>query len=206
MSKSIKGCIGHSFGEYNPESIKAQHDKVVLKIINLGKHRILEGGIIVPEDAEINNRLGFYEIISLGDKAKDEYGLKVGEYVYADRLSVFYDTNPICIMKYENIICRADETGKKLSPLKNAIFVDDIKQDDVYKDDTNLIFLASTSAYIPRGTITEMNIDEKKYPYLKIGDVIILTDGADKCTINCKTFRIYKPEMIIAKFEEGKED
>jgi hypothetical protein len=101
-------------------------------------------------------------------------------------------------------------TGTVKGPIVEEILqelpIDDIKQDDVYKDDTNLIFLASTSAYIPRGTITEMNIDEKKYPYLKIGDVIILTDGADKCTINCKTFRIYKPEMIIAKFEEGKED
>ena len=100
MSKSITGCIGHSYGDYTPSSIEAFNDKVALRCINVGSIRT-EGGIIVPEKAEINNRLGLYEVLSAGKKAEDMYGIKTGDYVYADRLAVFYDTSPICLMKFE---------------------------------------------------------------------------------------------------------
>jgi co-chaperonin GroES (HSP10) len=201
MSKSITGCIGHSMGDYTPASIEAFHDKVALKVVDIGSFRT-ENGIIIPESAEINHRLGLYEVLSVGDEAAEEYGLKEGDYVYADRLSVFYDTSPICVMKFENIICLTDEKGVSLFPLKNMVFVDEIKKDDVYADEDSPLFIASKTQYVPIGIITEINIDKKKYPYIHVGDKIIMTQGADQCHIKGKHFRIYKPDMIIATVDE----
>jgi len=200
MSKSIVGSIGRSDGEFDPSAIKVTEKKVALKILDKGIERT-EGGIIIPEKAEINSRLGHYEVIDVSTFANKEYGIDKGDYVYADRLSVFYDTSPVCIMNYENIICKSDKDGKELSPLKNMIFVEEERKDDVYKE--NNIFIASTTYHLPIGVITKMDLDETwtNALQLEIGDKIVLTTGADICTIKGQKFRIYKPDMLIAKVE-----
>ncbi len=201
MSKSITGCIGHSIGTYEPSSIEATDNIVGLRLIDSGAERKV-AGIIIPESTEINSRLGFYEVISVGDKAHEDYDLNEGDYVYADRLAVYYDTNPICVMKYENIICAADKDGQSPRPLKDMVFVDEIKQDDVYEDETSKLIIASQTHHMPTGTITAANIDQSKYPGLKIGSKILMTGGADQVTIKGHAFRIYKPDMIIATVED----
>ena len=201
MSKSITGCIGHSAGTYKPSSIEATDNVVALRLIDSGAERKV-AGIIIPESTEINNRLGFYEVLSVGDKAREDYDLNEGDYIYADRLAVYYDTNPTCVMKYENIICAADKDGQSLRPLKDMVFVDEIKQDDVYEDKTSKLMIASKTHHIPIGIITATNIDRVKYPAIEVGSKIIMTSGADQVTIKGQTFRIYKPDMIIATIED----
>jgi len=199
MSKSIKHCIGHSAGEFNPSSIEVPVDKVALRIIDIGSERKV-GEIIVQESAELNNRVGRYEVIAVGEEASEEYGLQVGDYVMADRLAVYYDTGPICVMDYNNVIYKVDENGAHPEPLKGMVFTEEIKKDDIYKEGG--LFIASRTNHVPIGLITKMNIDEVKYPDINIGDQIIMTDGADICIISNKKIRIYKPYMIIAKVED----
>lgn len=178
---------------------KALGTKVCLRLINSGEDRIADG-IYIPVKIEANNRLGLYEVISVGPEAATAYDLAVGDYVYADRLSVYYDTKPYCYMKYENLIVRCDKDGNNLTPFKDMAIVEEIPLAAV--QNLGSLYVSSTSHTIPYGKITALNCKSKKYDYVAVGDKIVMTAGADTMVINSKKYSIYKLDMIIAKCED----
>jgi len=190
--------------EFNPNSIKVFGKKVALKLIDKNDKERCDGGIYIPESNEANNRLGKYEVISVGNIAYEEYGIEVGDYVYADRLSVFYDTKPICVMNYENIIVKSDKVWDEIFPFNDMMFIieDEIKDDEYLMNNIYMPKLYDSNR-LPIGTIIKINIKSKKYvDDYKVGDKILLTKGPDVCIINGIKFRIYKCDMLIAKVEK----
>ena len=53
---------------------------VVLRVIDRNDNMAL-GGILISEGSYSNDRLGFYRVEEVGEKAAEEYGLKKGDYV-----------------------------------------------------------------------------------------------------------------------------
>jgi hypothetical protein len=76
-------------------------------------------------------RLGLYIIEDIGSKASEETNLVVGDYVLADRLSSFAHTEPVCLMKYNNVICKTNKDRSAYIPLRNQVFVQHDKKEDV---------------------------------------------------------------------------
>lgn len=110
---------GKQDGEFNPNSIKVYGKKIAIK-----KHEVYHernvGGIFIPKSFDGATRLTKGEIISIGEEAAEETGLKIGDNVLYDHFSVFYDTHPVVITNYENIIFQLDEK-QEYKELKNHI-------------------------------------------------------------------------------------
>ena len=158
------------------------------------------GGIILAPSAFSNERLGFYKVLDVGKKAKEEYGIEVGDYVFADRLSSYYHTFPIVLMRYNNLIVRTNKDKSEVHPFKNMILVKDERETET---NVNGIIVADYSKKINIGTVVDVNISEDKLPQpYSIGDKVMLTKGADNVKINGENYMIYKLDMIICKVEE----
>ena len=63
-------------------------------------------GIVLAKKVQENGRLAFGKIENIGETAAKEYGLAEGDYVMFDRLSTFAHTAPVCLVRYNNIICK----------------------------------------------------------------------------------------------------
>ena len=104
------------------KKVECNDEFVALRMINNGQNMKI-GGIYVPDTTAQNNRLGHYVIESIGKTAKEEFGLNVGDYVMADKLSSYGHTEPIALMDYKNIICKTNSDKSNYYPLKNMVFV-----------------------------------------------------------------------------------
>jgi len=108
MATITQENIGRADGKFDKD-IKAIRDKVVLKKCERF-HEENKDGIIIPSDASLNGRANTGIVVSMGPEAQEDLeGLKVGDKVLYDFLSVYYDTDPIVITKSENIICKVEE-------------------------------------------------------------------------------------------------
>ena len=118
-----------------------------------------------------------------------------------DRLSTFAHTAPVAALKYNNVICKTNNDGSEYFPLKNMLFVEPERKDDMAK--VNSIYVpGSYDGKLNLGTITKMNCDEElKLPF-KVGDKVMLTKGADVVQINQTKLYIYKYDMIVATVED----
>lgn len=184
--------------EFNKKCIPAS-EYVVLRVINR-QDKMNLNGILIAESAYANDRLGFYQIEEVGKKAAEEYGLKKGDYVVADRLAQCYKTSPIAVMKYVNIIARTNEDNSQFSPLKNMVFVKDEKNTTQNVDG---ILLNNYSSQIRVGEVVAMNIDpEIEIPFKK-GDKVMLSKGGDSFQVGSEHVYIYKYDMIVCKIEEN---
>lgn len=159
------------------------------------------GNIWLPQSAESNGRLARAVVENVGSKAAEEYGLAVGDFVMIDRLSTFAHTAPVAALKYNNVICKTNNDGSEYFPLKNMLFVEPERKDDMAK--VNSIYVpGSYDGKLNLGTITKMNCDEElKLPF-KVGDKVMLTKGADVVQINQTKLYIYKYDMIVATVED----
>lgn len=159
------------------------------------------GNIWLPQSAESNGRLARAVVENVGSKAAEEYGLAVGDIVMIDRLSTFAHTAPVAALKYNNVICKTNIDGTEYFPLKNMLFVEPERKDDMAK--VNSIYVpGSYDGKLNLGTITKMNCDEElKLPF-KVGDKVMLTKGADVVQINQTKLYIYKHDMIVATVED----
>ena len=159
------------------------------------------GNIWLPQSAESNGRLARAVVENVGTKAAEEYGLAVGDFVMIDRLSTFAHTAPVAALKYNNVICKTNNDGSEYFPLKNMLFVEPERKDDMAK--VNSIYVpGSYDGKLNLGTITKMNCDEElKLPF-KVGDKVMLTKGADVVQINQTKLYIYKHDMIVATVED----
>lgn len=191
--KKIDGCIGQSDGKFEKElTVIADSRKVVLRKLDNGCNRQLDGGIIIPESAEMNNRMAKCVVVSVSDLAVDAYGLMVDDVVLCDRLATYYDTSPICVIDFENIICKMD--GDNPLPMKNMIMVVNMKKEE--SKIGNIIISSDNSVDVPIGLVKESSSD-----MFDIGDYILLTTGADITEIGGVKYRIYKDDMVFAKIE-----
>ncbi len=87
---------------YN-KKLKAIGDKVAIEVLDKGLEKVVDG-IIIPKTASANTSLAKGRVISKGVDVKKNFG--IDDIVWFDRLSVFYDTHPIVILKEENIISK----------------------------------------------------------------------------------------------------
>lgn len=169
---------------------------VALREIESGE-TIDAGGFYLNSKAFANDKLGVYKIEAIGSEAAETTGLVVGDYVYADRLATFYNSTPLALIDYRNIIFKTNETKSAVYPLKNRIIVEEIK-DEV--KDSGGFFVAATAK--PRlGKIVQMDIEPGVYPY-ELGDIVMLVKDGDLVNISGKTLLIYEPGKIICKVIE----
>ena len=91
---------------------------VALRIIdNLNDMQL--DGVWLPDTVEANNRLAHCIIENVGSKAAEEYGIKIGDYVMIDRLSTFAHTSPVCMCRYNNVICKTNKDRSEYHPLRS---------------------------------------------------------------------------------------
>lgn len=183
--------------EFNKKCIPAS-EYVVLKVIDR-RDTFKIGGLLMPASAFSNERLGFYQVLDLGKKAAEEYGLKVGDYVVADRLAQCYKTRPIAVMKYVNIIAKTDSENLTFSPLRNMVFV----QDNPNKT-TNVggFLVTNYKKQLNIGEVVAMNIDPDIEVPFKVGDNVMLSKGGDSFQIGTQHVFIFKHDMIVCKVED----
>lgn len=93
--------------EFNPKSIKATGNKVVLQKLDRKKDYI-QKGVLIPEESIAGYTATKAKVLSIGPDALFE-NFKVGDIVLYDTCSVFYDTHPVVITKVENIICIVED-------------------------------------------------------------------------------------------------
>lgn len=180
------------------KKVECNDEFVALRMINNGQNMKI-GGIYVPDTTAQNNRLGHYVIESIGKTAKEEFGLNVGDYVMADKLSSYGHTEPIALMDYKNIICKTNSDKSNYYPLKNMVFVQPDKH-DVEKVDG--IYLAGNSARLNVGTVVDISYEEGKEPLFKIGDKVMLAKKGDIVDFGNNEIHIYKIDQIICKILE----
>lgn len=199
--KKIDGCVGRSDGVFDVQmSVISDSRKVVIRKIDNCTNRVLSGGIIVPESSEMNNRLAKGVITACSDTATTEYGIVVGDTVLCDRLAVYYDTNPVCVMDYENVICKLNDEDGSPIPLKNMVLTKEIKRKEI--SNVGGIYLPSTNPLdVPIGIVIESSSKD-----ISKGDYISLSTGADIVTVKEIKYRIYKADMVLAKIELTEEE
>lgn len=171
---------------------------VAIKILDNGDE-IKVGNIYIPPTAESNSRLGFGIIESVGPDANEKYGLVVGDYVLFDRLSSFGHTAPICMLRYNNVICLTNKDRTEFKPLKNMCFVEPNKTDPV--TEMSGIFVPNYKDKLNTGKVISTNFTGDNIP-VKVGDTIVLSSGADVVKLGTQDIRIYKSDMIVAVVKE----
>lgn len=179
------------------KKVKCGPEFVALRILDKIENLNM-GEIYIPQTTGENMRLGFYIIEDIGSKASEETNLKVGEYVLADRLSSFAHTEPVCLMKYNNIICKTNKERNGYIPLRNQVFVKHDKKEDV--SNVGGVYVQNYTAKLNTGTIVSINVDDTANIPFQVGDRVMLVKGGDQIDLGDTTFTIYKPDMLICKF------
>jgi co-chaperonin GroES (HSP10) len=186
--------------KFNNKCIPAS-EYVVLEVLDRNDSFEV-GGLILPTKTFANERVGFYKVISVGKTAADEYGLKTGDYVVADRLAQCYKTEPIAIMKYTNIIAKTDIKNETFSPLRNMVFV----KDDPHKaTDVGGFLVNNYKKQLNIGEIVAMNIDSDIEVPFSVGDNVMISKGGDSFQIGTMHIFIYKYDMIVCKVVDEEE-
>ena len=161
------------------------------------------GNLVLSNHSMANEKLAHYVIEDIGFVAAKEFGLKVGDYVLADKSASFYHSSPVALFKYTNVILKTNEDRTEFYPLKNSVFV----SEDEYDKSMNGFVINVNTDKIRTGKIIDMNISEddyNDYPF-KVGDHVMLVRTGDFVSMNSKTLQklwIFKPEMLICKLED----
>lgn len=182
------------------KKVKCGPEFVALRILD-NCDQLRSGNIWLPDMTEANGRLARCVIEDCGAKAAEEYGLKAGDYVMIDRLSTFAHTAPVCVCRYNNVICLTDENGSEFRPVKDMAFVEPEDKDGV----ANLNGVYVPGCYDDRlniGVITAINVDDKDYDF-HAGDKVVLTKGADEVQVGDRKIYIYKKDMLVCRIVEG---
>lgn len=181
------------------KKVKCGPEFVALRIIE-NCDELNVGGIWLPDMVDNNDRLAFCKIEDVGEKSALEYGISVGDYVMIDRLSTFAHTAPVCVCRYNNVICLTDENQSVFKPLKNMIFIEPDEKNGI--TNVNGIYVSNYEDKLNTGTIIDMNCDDTLNIPFKVGDRVILTKGSDVVQVGDKTLYIYKPDMLVCTIED----
>lgn len=185
------------------EHVDAVGSNVCVEILD-NMDDVSVGGIYLPKEHGVNERTAFVKIVSLGDDAKKETGLEIGDYALIDRLATHYHSKPIAVLRYNSVICKTNKERNDFFPLKNMLFVKPIKKEE-HKEDGVLILMDSQVGN-NMGIITKTNFDDE-HKYLNddmpVGSKIMLVKGGDIVYTNGSDhFIIYKHDMPICIFED----
>ena len=163
---------------------------VLLETIDIAD-KVDVNGFYIPTASMTNVRLGKYKVISVGDIAKNEYGINVNDIVYADRLACINWRSKNPFIEYTNIIYGYNEETDSYVPFNNMIIVE---SDEKFKKQTNGLFTYTDNS-IPLGTVIESNSTK-----FKRGDIILLPLGGDVVQFNNRVLHIYKDTDIHSMY------
>ena len=154
------------------------------------------GGFVLSEKSLSNEKLGLFRIESIGSIAKEETGLEVGDVVFADSLAAFYHSEPVCLMRYDNVILKTNETKDDFWPLANKIVV----EADVSETTKVGGIWMQREDVVKTGVIIKQNLKKPEIWPFKIGDRILLTSkGGTLVKFGMRHLYIYNGEDILCK-------
>ena len=194
---------------YFDKECEPASDIVILDIIDNDTLSSKSTGFVVGDDVLRNLRVGFYKIVKLGKKAKEDTGLSEGAYVFADRLASFYHTYPRCAMRYNGLIMESNEDKTSYRALGGRCIVQEVK-----KENESNKFVLSTDEEMKIGVIKSITppyegIDNASN--FKVGDKVLLTREESDVLHGFKgdssldpsvPIHIYKTDAIICKLNE----
>lgn len=137
-------------------------------------------------------------------------GLKEGSWAFYDKLSTFYHTEPVAILRYSGLIMETNEEKTKYRAMAGRCIVQEVPSND----DTTGGFVVPTSDEMKFGVIKSITppyeVNPDMYPF-KVGDKVLLTK--DECDVlhgfkgdssldPTKPILIYKTDAIIAKVND----
>mgnify|MGYP003291737441 CR=1 FL=1 len=197
---------------YFDKDCEPANDIVVLKIVDTDTLSSKSSGFVVGDEELRNMRVGLYQILKIGKYAKEQTGLEVGAYVFADKLASFYHTEPICLMRYNALIMETNEEKNKYRALGGRCIVQPVKEDDSDKQ----LFVVQNTNEMKIGVIKSITppYDKTKQDNaseFKVGDKILLTKEdcdvlhgftGDKSLDPSLPIYIYKTESIICRLNQ----
>ena len=194
---------------FDNENVVPASDCVVIKIHDSDTLSSKSSGFIIGNDSLRNLRVGFAKIIKIGEEAKLKTGLKEGSWTFYDKLSTFYHTEPIAILRYSGLIMESNPEKTKYRAMAGRCIVQEVN-----KEDEKGGFIIPTSDEMKIGVIKSITppytVNPDAYPF-KIGDKILLTK--EECDIlhgfkgdseldPSKPILIYKTDSIICKIND----
>ncbi len=182
--------------------VKCGPEYVALRVVDISEgFQRSTGGIYIAENSFANSKLGMYQVEDIGDVAEKLTDVHVGDYVMADKLAIFYKSEPIGIMRYNSMIVKTDANKTAYHPLLNMCLVSqdrtEIKQDGG-------IYIQNRDDILNIGTLVEQNIDEermKTWPF-KAGDKVFMSKCSDLIRAGTENIYIYKCEDVLCKILE----
>ena len=195
---------------YFDKDCEPASDIVILDIIENDTLSSKSTGFVVGDDMLRNLRVGFYKVVKLGKKAKEETGLSEGAYVFADRLASFYHTYPRCAMRYNALIMESNPEKTKYRAMGGRCIVQEVSSNDENKGG----FVIPTSDEMKIGVIKSITppytMTADAIPF-KVGDKVLLTKE-ERDTLHgfkgdgdldpTKPIHIYKTEDIICRIND----
>ena len=195
---------------FDNENIEPASDCVVIKIKDNDTLSTKSAGFVVGNDVLRNLRVGFAQIIKLGDEARKNTNLKEGDWVFYDTLSTFYHTHPIAILRYQGLIMESNPEKTKYRALGGRCIVQEVSPNE----ETTGGFVIPTSDEMKIGVIKSITppytMTTDAIPF-KVGDKILLTKE-ERDTLHgfkgdgeldpTKPIHIYKTDAIICKIND----
>ena len=197
---------------FDNENIEPASDCVVIKISDNDTLSSKSSGFVVGDDMLRNLRVGFAQIVKIGDEARRNTNLNEGDWVFYDNLSTFYHTYPIAILRYKGLIMESNKEKTKYRALGGRCIVQEVVKKE--KDDKSTGFVIPTSDEMKIGvikSITPPYEGENNASNFKVGDKILLTKDehdtlhgfkGDSSLDPTKPILIYKTDAIIAKVND----
>lgn len=194
---------------FDNENVVPASDCVVIKIQDSDTLSSKSSGFIIGDDSLRNLRVGFAQIIKIGEEAKLKTGLKEGSWAFYDKLSTFYHTEPVAILRYSGLIMESNLEKTKYRAMAGRCIVQEVGDKG---DDSGFIIPSSDELKI--GVIKSITppytMNPDAYPF-KVGDKILLTKD-ERDTLNgfkgdkeldpSKPIYIYKTDAIICKIND----
>ena len=196
---------------FDNENIEPASDCVVIRIKDNDTLSTKSSGFVIGDDALRNLRVGFAQVVKIGDKARSETGLKEGDWVFYDTLSTFYHTQPIAVLRYNGLIMESNPEKTKYRALGGRCIVQEIDASDENKGGG---FIVPTSDEMKIGvikSITPPYEGEDNASNFKVGDKVLLTKDehdtlhgfkGDSSLDPTKPILIYRTNAIIAKVND----
>lgn len=194
---------------FDNENVVPASDCVVIKIHDSDTLSSKSSGFIIGDDSLRNLRVGFAQIIKIGEEAKKKTGLKEGSWAFYDKLSTFYHTEPVAILRYSGLIMESNAEKTNYRALGGRCIVQEVVEE---KESGG--FIIPTSDEMKIGvikSITPPYEGEDNASNFKVGDKILLTK--EECDIlhgfkgdseldPSKPILIYKTDAIICKIND----
>lgn len=195
---------------YFDKDCEPANDIVVLKILDNDTLSSKNSGFVIGDESLRNLRVGFAKIIKIGSEAKVKTGLDVGSWAFYDKLSTFYHTEPIALLRYTGLIMESNEEKTSYRALGGRCIVQEIKKED----ESSNKFVLSNDEEMKIGVIKSITppyegIDNASN--FKVGDKVLLTREESDVLHGFKgdssldpsvPIHIYKTDAIICKLNE----